>query len=363
MALLFIIFIFHSLISQLIEVLKLKAVALVAAVVLLITIWYFTFGLEYTADYRMYAFLFKNDLQTDFMFRQFSTLFSSYGYTFHDLYVFHIAVTVLLYLSLISKFSHNIWFIFLAYIVLDYVHFANQIRYFMGFPMMLWAFYCLHRSKYFLFALFAVLACLSHSALIVLLTFVPAYLWIKPQKYLKHTLLLSIFCFLIVYIAFTQGMGREIEHFGEYFSKKGVSSFFGGFYNAVPYLIFTLFLYLETRRYRMKHPEWQTDRQFVFLYKLTFYTVIFIPASFFLQIAGHRYVMPFVVIYGIYYLYLIRDEVRRVKVQKIFAYSAVCAVISVIIYVLPSYIMSENHFMNEVERMLKSVEYLNYSEW
>lgn len=363
MIILIILFFLHFFIGQFIERFKLKSVSILMAFLLLIVVYYFTLGLEYTADYGMYENFFRNNFKTDFLFMKLSKLFSFYHYKFHDLYVFHILVSVLIYYSFISKFSNNVFYIFLAYILLDYVHFSNQIRYFLGFPIMLWAFYFLYQKKYIFFTILAIIACLSHSALTVVITFVPMYLFIKPQKFLKYCLFLSLLCFAIVYVAFSMGLGREIDHFGEYFKKDGVSSFFGGAFNSLPYIMFVTFLYIETRIYMAHNLLWYEDRTFVFLNKLSFYTIVFIPASFFLQIAGHRYVMPFVIIYGIYFLYMIRNYSPQMKLKKIFLYSSVCLVISIFMYILPTFILKENTFLDELEIMLKSIKYLDYKAW
>lgn len=363
MFLLFVIFLFHFVIGQLIEVFKIKPLAIIMAVLLLAIVYYFTLGLEYTADYGMYEFVFNNNFDTDYLFMRLTELSDYYHYTFHDLFALHIFVYTLIYFFFIGKFNNNIFYIFLAYIVLDYVHFSNQIRYYLGFPLMLWAFYHLYNKKYILCIICCLIAYLSHSATIVLITFVPMYLFLKTEFFLKYILISSAICFIIVYLAFSLGLGRDIEHFGEYFAESGVSGIFGGLFNAMPYLIFISFLYFQTKIYIRNNPECYTDKHFVFLYKLTFYSLVFIPASFFLQIIGHRYVMPFVVIYGIYFLYLIRNDKPKIKSRKLLGYSSICFTISLFIYILPTYILKENHFLHEVDLMLKSIEYLNYKEW
>lgn len=364
MVYLFFIFLIHFFVGQLIEVLQSKVVAFFFAIILIILVYYFTLGLEYTADYKMYYYFFKDETEkTDYVFRQLTKLYKFNHLNFHDLFVTHIIVSVILYYIFIIKFNFNFYYIFLVYFVLDYVHYSNQIRYFLGFPIMLLAFYNLYKTNIIRFLIFAALAVLSHSGLLVLLTFVPIYFFIKSKYYIRVMLFLSILCFIIVYLFFSLGLGADIKHFGEYFAKDGISSIGGGVFKASPYVFFMILILWQTRMYLKNNSKAFEDKEFVFLYKLTFYTIIFIPASFFIQITGQRYVMPFVIVYVIYYLYMLRDQNIKYKVTKLLVFSIVCFFISLDIYILPDYILKENLFVDELKLMLKSISYLDYRNW
>ena len=362
--LLFIFFLFHYFFGQLIEIYKLKPLAIIMGLLILGLTYYFLLWLEYTADYSMYQYMFKHETDnTDFLFQFLTKFYKANHWSFHDLHVSHIVVSTLIVFYLISRFTSNVFYVFFAYIILDYVHFSNQIRYFLGFPVMILAFYNLFNKRYILFAILAYLAYLSHASLIVLLTFVPIYYLVKPKQYFKVLSILSVVCFIIVYVAFTLGLGLEIEHFGEYFKEEGTSSFLGGAFNAIPYIVMISFLYFESRKYINANPDCFQDPKFNFLYKISFYTIIFIPASFFMQIAGHRYVMPFMIFYVIFYLYLIRNKTQKIKNLKMILFSSVCFLLSLVIYILPDFLFGENHFLTEIDYMLKSIQYINYREW
>lgn len=363
MVFLVIIFLLHFVIGQLIEVLKLKPVAWLMSFLLVSVVYYFTLGLYYTADYEMYRVFYKYDLPTDVLMMGLTSLFKSYRLTFHDLFVFHIIISVLLCFIFIKKYTYNFFYVFLAYILIDYVHFANQIRFYLGVPLIMLAFYYLYQKKYGQVVLFAVLGCLSHIGLIVTLLFIPAYFFIKREKYFKSILVLSILCFLFIFSGLQIGIGSSIGHFGLYFEKDLISSIVGGVYNAIPYVLFLGMLYWESKKYLKKTSDAWEDEKFVFLFKLCFFTLVFIPSSLYLQIIGHRYVMPFVMIFTIFYLYLIRDDSPRLRTWKLARYSLLCLLVCTIIYIIPSFILKENHFLEEFELMMKSIKYLNYRQW
>ncbi len=358
------IFVAHCFLGHLIEIYKLKPLSIVMSFILLALSLFFTLGLHYTADYDMYYFMFKTEyMETDILYQYLTSVFKENSLTFHDLHAFHILTATLLFYFIISRFSTNFFYVFLVYIVLDYVHFANQIRYFLGFPLMIIALYSFVKKRYFFGIVLSIVASLSHSSLIVLITFLPLWYFVKKKYFLKVILILSGICLLIVFLLFSLGIGRQIDHFGEYFKQDGVSSFLGGALNGIPYIIMLTVLYFESRKYIKNKPECFKNPKFAFLYTITFYTILFVPASFFMQIAGHRYVMPFMIFYVIFYLFLIEDDSRKSKSLKMIFFSCICFILSLVIYILPESIFGVSHFQTELDYMLKSIPYINYSEW
>ena len=109
--LLFIIFLFHYFIFQLIEIYKLKPLAIIMGILVLGLTYFFTLGLEYTADYAMYFYMFKQESDdTDFLFQFLTKLYKANHWSFHDLHVTHIVFSTLIIFFLISKFTSNIFY-------------------------------------------------------------------------------------------------------------------------------------------------------------------------------------------------------------------------------------------------------------
>lgn len=308
----------------------------------------------------MYYYFYKYEVETDIVFNNLTFVFKKIYLSYNDLYKFHIIVIVSLYFLLISRFTKNIFFVFLAYILLDNVHFLNQIRYYLGFPILMIGYYLLfYKSKYFLSILCIVLSILCHSGLSFLLILIPIYYFVPTKKYYIYTLMFSAIVFLIALYLFNSTLGEILKHYGSYFAKDNLSSFVGGLFNAIPYILLLVFLYIETFLLMKKNPEIVDNSEFKFLYKISFFPVIFLPASFLIQVIGHRYVMTFSVFWILYYyIFFIKDQDSRVKLVKSTMLTAIVFISALFIYIIPDYVLSKNHFLKEFLNMVESSDHL-----
>ena len=347
-------------VGQFIENLPSKPVAYFFNTALFLLTLYCFLDITYTADWEMYYYIFKFEKDTDFMFSKLTVLFKSFQLNFNDLYQFHILVTVSLYYLLISRFTKNIFFIFLAYIILDNIHFVNQIRYYLGFPILMLGYYFLfYKKNYIVSILLIIISILCHSGLAFLLIFIPINIFVPTKRYYYYILLFSSFVFLIALFIYNTTLGDILIPFGGYMTQDFHSSFLGGLYNAIPYIIFTVVLYKETFSLLEREPEIMENPKFRFLYKVCFFPVIFIPASFMLQIIGHRYVMTYSVFWILYYyLFFIKNQETKIKLEKFLILCGIIFICAVFIYIIPGYIFSENHFTDEFIKMIKSSDNL-----
>lgn len=360
MSILIIVYILIFLVGAFSERFQNKAFTTVTSIFCIMLMLYFTLGITYTADYNMYAYFFKKGSGLDYFFDFLSIQFQNLHLNFHDLYDFHIVSMIFLYYLISRKFKSNFFYIFLLYISLDYVHFVNQIRFYLGFPILLLAFYELSRRKWFYFLVLTVLALLCHIALSTLLIFVPIYYLISEKGYIKKMLLLSAICFALVYLLFIKGLGSQIEHYGEYFNKSGISSFYGGVFYAIPMIVLVTFFYFQSIQYKKRNKNYSDDKEFIFLYKLSFLPVIFIPTSFFLQIAGQRYVLPFLFIWLIFFLKMLKNQKSHFKINQMFLMFIIFVFCGSFYYILPDYILKENHFLFELTKTLESINYKSF---
>ncbi len=319
----------------------------------------FTLGITYTTDWYMYYYMFKFEVdKTDPVFYNLSVLFNNYNLPYAYLFYFHISCTVLLYFFLITRFTRNYFFVFSLYLILDYVHLTNQIRYYMGIPIIFLGFYyLLVRKKYIVSIGLIIFSLLCHSALSVLLIFIPIYYFVPYRRYIKVCLYIAIVAFCIVYIIFNTGIGTTIKHFGFYLESENGSSVMGGLFNAIPYLLIISFLYFFSSKY-LKGSKKIEDPKFIFLYKATFFSIVLIPGAFLIQIIGHRYIMPFGVFWLMYYLYLIKGLPIRKNIINYLLFATVIIVVVYSIYILPDYVLKENHFFNELKYILNSINHL-----
>lgn len=326
---------------------------------LLVAALVFTAGISDNGDWLMYYYMFKMENEDiDVMFQLLTQIFKWAGLKYDDLYMFHIVLIILLFFTLISRLTRNVFYVFLIYILLDYVHLTNQIRYYFGFPLMIMGLHqLLQRKNYALSFALMVLALLFHKGLFLLLLFIPAYYFVSSANFIRVMMLLSgVFPLLILGIR--AGLGVSLEHFDNYLGSEYEASVVGGVFNALPYLAYLVFLLIEYGRFRKKNADLATDEKMDFLMKLSFFPLMFLPASFLLQIIGHRYIMPFSIFWVIFYLRLIRDLPARVRFLKMLLFSGVHLAALVSIYILPDFFFRENHYIEEIKVMLKSIPYL-----
>ena len=352
--------ILHLFFGLLIENVKKKSLAALLGIAALIVILLFTAGISSNADWKMYYYFFKlENEKTDVMFVLLSKLFNTLGLAYKDLYVFHIVSIVGLFFVLSLKYTRNAFYVVLLYSMLDYVHLTNQIRYYFGFPIfMLGLYYLFSKKTYTVSVLLIILALLFHKGLFILLLFIPIFYLVPPGGFIRMMLLLSVALTVLVVMVVRLGVGLSLEHFDSYLGREYEASVVGGLFNALPYLIYLAFILTEHYRMNRRYPDLLKDTKNVILMKLSFFPLVFLPASFLLQILGHRYIMPFSVFWIIYYLRLIRNLPERTRFLKMLLFSAVHFAALFSIYFLPDFFLPENHYLQEVESTLKSIPYL-----
>ncbi|RST27497.1 EpsG family protein [Chryseobacterium lacus] len=360
---LLIIFFFHFFIGLILEKLsKPKVFAHIVNFILLVSIFFFTLGVKDTADAPMFKWFYENDwTKVDPMFIFLSRIMNSFGYDYYAFYQLHVIIYTFAYYYFISRFTNNIFYVFLPFIILYYVPYVNQIRYYLAFPFFLLSIhYILHKKNLTLAVLCALFALLSHIGIILLYGFIPLYHFMSTKKFFKTVFVLSGVAFIVMMILFQLGIAQQIEHFGNYFNEEMTSSVAGGMFNALPYFIYIIYLWMIDKKYRNENPDFNEDKIYTLLSKLTFFTIIFIPASFFVQILGHRYVFPFIIIWMIFYLYLMRNKATKRKLINFFLMGVVHISVGICIYILPELLLGESNFEAELVLSLKSVSYLKF---
>lgn len=354
-----IILILHLVLGSLIENVKSYTFSIPLNFILLVSIMFFTLGITFTADWYMYYFIYKyeND-STDFLFYHLVKIFNRFNLEYEDLYIFHLSISLVIYFFLITRYTRNYFYVFLLYIILDYVHFTNQIRYYLGLPILFTGFYYLLYKKKYIFSIFLIiLSILCHAALATLVLFIPVYFFVPTRKFIKLSLASSLVVALIVFLLMQGGLAIVLDHYDAYFSKEYDSSLIGGIFNGLPYMVYYVFLLIETPKLIKKkniadHPLYEL------IFKLAFFSLLFLPASFFLQIIGHRYIMPFAIFWIIFYLYLIQDLPQKQKLFKMVFFGIIHFIAIFSIYILPDFVLPQNHFMEQVELTIQSIPYL-----
>ncbi|WDF48318.1 EpsG family protein [Chryseobacterium sp. KACC 21268] len=359
MLIIVLIFLLHFIFGLIVENLSGRFVSLFFNIFLFALILVFSVGVTYTADWQMYYWFFKYEEDTtDKVYYSLTLLFKKWGLPFEDLFKFHIVAINVLYYFLIRKFTRNYFYVMLVFVVINYVHSVNQLRFFLGLPIIQIGFYYLLYKRNLLISLpLLVLGVLCHSALVLLLILIPMF-YISQQKYLKKILVATAVSSVIILIALKTGLMAILLHFSAYFEDDATSSFLGGLFNAFPYIIYITFLYIENKKMIKIFPEYENDKLYQYLYKLTFFPVIFIPPAFVAPVLGHRYVIPFIVIWVIFYLYIIKDLNHKQRFTKFLVFMMIHIIVTCFYYIFPDFIAKDNHYLHELDVMLKSINYL-----
>jgi len=362
MLILVVIFLSHFLIGQFLEISKSKVFSYFFGLLLLAVVFYFSLGVTENSDNFMFKYFYENDWEKiDPMFILLMKVMNAYHFDYYAFYQVHLIIYTLSYYFFISRYTKNVFYVFLVFFVLYYVPYVNQIRYYLAFPFFLLSIhYFIQKRNLVLFVIFTALAFTSHSAILILYGFIPMYYFISSKSFFKYLFIFSGVLFMVVFALFQMGIVQEIEHFGEYFDKGMTSSVAGGIFNAIPYMIYIFYLWIIDKNYRKKNPDFAQDKTYSFLSKFTFFSIIFIPAAFFVQILGNRYVFPFLIVWLIFYLYTIREEPAKRKFFSLFIAGLIHLFVGTLIYVIPHFIFGESFYEEELIKAMHSIKYIDF---
>lgn len=334
---------------------------LIQIIIVLFLFWLFSLEIKSSADWDAYIILFENkDANIDYLFRFLSSIFKNLGLKFEQLYQFHIILISLLLINFIRKVNNSIFFVFGIYIILYFVPITNQIRYYLAFSLFLNGCYYLYIDKKIKLSLIIfTLAILSHSAILGLLLFVVFNQFSKKISYVKLLIISSLSLFGISFFLQIIGVMSYLEKYAIYFSKESTSSFLGGLFNIFPYIILLIFIYYNYQKTISKSILLKKDAIYLLLFKLTMYTIVFIPISFYFQILSHRYVFPFTIVWVCLYLYPFQYSKNHVKsLQTMWITLIVFFLVFFYNYQFSEYILGEKSlYLTEFIKSFNSIEY------
>lgn len=334
---------------------------LVQSFLILSLFWIFSIEIKSSADWDAYVLLFENKgANIDFFFKFLSSAFKNIGLQFEQLYQFHIILISLLFINFIRKVNNSIFLVFGIYAILYFVPITNQIRYYLAFSLFLNGCYYLYVDKKNKLSLVVfTLAVLSHSAILGLLLFVVLNKFSKKIGYIKVLIITSLSLLGISFFLQVIGVVSYLDKYAVYFSKESASSFLGGLFNIFPYIILLTLIYYNYQKTIKKNLFLKEDVLYTLLYKLTMYTIVFIPISFYFQVLSHRYVIPFIVVWICLYLYPFQYLKNQVKsLQKIWLIFFVFFLLFFYNYKFSEYILGEKSlYLTEFIKSFNSIDY------
>jgi hypothetical protein len=328
----------------------------------LLAFYFFFIGIRDSADWDMYDSVFAyEEIETDILFRYFSLLALALGYTFTDLYKLHILIYGFFFVKFISRFTQNILLVLGFYVFIAYVPLANQIRYYLALSLFLnglYVFYFGLKKRSYVYFIFSVL---SHSSMVVLFAFLFIEKRIAFSDYVKKCLILSLIIFFGFNFINAVGLLNILGKFKTYaLEVELVSSFLGGVFNEFPFIVILASLYFWIQNVIIKIPQLVEDKVFVFLYKLTFFSIIFIPISFNIQVLGHRYVQAFFIVWLCLFVYVL----NYIKTKQAYVEYFIVLSLYMVFLTYYSYFFSEialgvkSSYYDEFIKSYNSIEYL-----
>ena len=116
------IFFFHFFIGQLLEISKSKVAYYSCTSMLLFVVFYFTLCITDTADSFIFKYYYENDWdKTDPMFIFLMKVMNLFKFNYFDFYKLHLIIYALSYFLFISRYTKNIFYVFIALYYVPYV--------------------------------------------------------------------------------------------------------------------------------------------------------------------------------------------------------------------------------------------------
>jgi hypothetical protein len=239
-----------------------------------------------------------------------------------------------------NKFLKNsLLLVMICFLIVNYVPVVNQIRYFVAFGLYIFSIYYFYIKKYKLFGLFLVFSFLNHFGII------PLYLILffirRNNIQIKTYIIISIIVYIVIYLVQNIVILQDVWGFDLYLKEEMKSTFLGGVFKMIPSIFLISLLYFINKRNAI-----QKDNKSQFLYRLSFFPIIFIPSITLTQIIGDRYVFNFIIIWLIFIVTNLNINNKNMLLQKLFIVLVVYLV-WFLLYHLPLYVFGESLLLEE----------------
>lgn len=284
-----------------------------------------------------------------------------HGYDYQFLHVTFLSIYSFLYLFLVSRFTKNVFVITLLYVPLIFIFYGTQLRYFLGYFAAILGFYYLlvnkQRALAFFFFTFAVL---SHYSLIL---FIPFYFVYKFKNNFFIKIVYLTFIIFVSYLFLTTVILNLLSgvRFLSYLKGELVSTYGGGLFSFATLIP----IYILVSRYYdyriINNPKLNSDKKFIFLYKMSIIPLIYLGIALTVQVIGHRYIMTgmlFPILLFFYNFSEVTDKVKKIQFGLVFLVSYVFVFLH--FNFSPALILGEWEMIGEMNKMLKSNSIIKY---
>jgi len=318
-----------------------KLVNLISILLGALVFYLFLFNVTNNNDWDNYESMFYGRAEVnDFLFNFLANTFFLIRSDYSKLYQLHIVLMGFGFIYFASRFNYSAVFSVISiYLLFQLIPLSNQIRYYVAFAFFLIAAYNFIVTKnYIIFVAIAILSYLSHSGILSMYPFIFLFYSISSDKFPKRMVLFSLFAGVFLYILSRINFTFS-NHVNSYL-ENDISSLLGGIYNMLIWVFWLLFIYLNHKRLmKLNSENIESDTNYQFLYKLSLYSIIFIPIGLIMQVFSQRYVLASIIIWLSYVFYSLKYEVNLFQ-KMLFTTKFVFLFIAsfLYIYILPTYV-------------------------
>ena len=315
----------------------------------------FLFGIRYTDDWYGYLYFFNNpEASPDLLFKYLSIYFDNNGFSYVDLFQFHVLAIGFCLSYFITRFSSYPILILFCFLLIKFIPITNQIRYYLAFGFFLMSVYFFLISNNRIKAIFLfILAGLSH--IIIIPLFIITLIFPRIKKYtlkkLSYTFIISS---IISFIMYELIILLLTGHFNTYTQDRFTTSIIGGFYLILPIIMVHIYIFYYYNNITKKIPVLKNDIKFKFLFILSVYTAPLLLLGFVNQIIVHRYVSIFSIVWFIYFIYPLSINQKGKQFILIRLFSLLLYLITVT-YFIPIVLFGENDLIVKALLSLKSI--------
>ena len=277
-------------------------------------------GISYTDDFSAYEADYNNgsDLgNNDYGFFLLISLCHLLGMDFGQ---FH-NLSIFIGLALIALFLYylkiNVLIGMLFIVILNYVQMANQLRYFIAFPLFLLSVYCVHiLEKRKLGVLLCVMAFLFHNGILGVMTFYPIYYFIQIRRLDRKKIItlyvLMGFFTLIVFANLSSYMVNMDDKYESYTTSEMASI------SGIGYMLLFSFINIASSYLVQQNNNIKDNRENMLLFSLSMFPLIFFIATFSgMQIIVARYVNVFFIVWVVVLLKFVISK-RKILILSIY---------------------------------------------
>lgn len=292
---------------------------IIAAFLFSLAFW----GITYTSDWINYEYYFdkdmtmKSDVASFFIFN----FLKEYDFDYRVAFRVHIALMSLLYPLVFVRMRQNPILYTILFIIFVYVPVANQIRYYVAFPIAILAIISYSEHKFFQAIIWSIVGFAFHATIIVLFGVIGFYYFyvVRKRRFYRNKFYYFggiVLAFLV--LPLLSLLPKEfVDDYSKYSDTENISSFIGGLYTMMPKFIALFLIFLAHNKICRNNPDviYQNERMYFLLWTFSVATAFLIPLGFSIQIFVHRFVTPMLVFQVMYFAYAGRNQLVRKKIH------------------------------------------------